>query len=1247
MQNGFKHITRTLREFQQAASQPINIPTPNMSGWNSAMQSASQQVRQMNDRMRNMTPPPPPNMNGWNSTFRNVGNRVQEMGHRVQQAGQTAQNAFAPAAAASGFFLGKMINDAREFESQTRRAAVLTGGSYNQVKSDILDMAKTSVYSTREVAAAYSEMGAKGFDAAQSTAALPGVLSAAAASGEDLGLVADTITSALNAFGMEANKSGKVADILAQSANQSAASVLDLNYAFKYAAGPANALGISMEELAASIGIMVDAGSTGESAGTALRASMLRLVKPPKEAADALKKLGVTTTDSNGKMKPLAQLMGELQKGMEGYTDSQKASTMAAIFGTEAVSGMLNLMGAGPEKIREMTKALKNSSGASKQAADDMLKGWAGALKMMESAIDANSKTFVDALGPAIEAVANSITNLVNWFANLSGTMRSVVAISAVSVTGFLVIATVVGMMASAIGTALIPLGKFIGWLGKSTTAAKLASAAMVGLRAAFAFLTGPVGIVIAALALIGVAILQLYKHNETFRNGVNSAWESVKSVTVSAVETMKSAFDAFCAYLSTIPAKFSEMGVAIGGFVDSIKEKFSGIGENISAAFGSTIESLSAKFAGISSALSPVVEFIKSSFASISNTIATLTPLVVRLGLSFLGISGPVGWVIAIIASLGATLFKLINSNEQAKAALTSAWQMIQNVISTVAATLMPILTSIAQGFIDAFAPLAPEFEKTGQVIAESLATLGPVLAELGAAFGELGTTIASLFGEVVQAVMPLALELIQLFADTTIEIMPVITEAIQQVAQIFTEFAATYLPMFVQAFQQGFPIVLQVIQTVFEIAGMLIQGFGEIIMIVATTVIPMILSSVQAVFPIIVSIIQAAIPIVISVLQMFGEIIRVIATTVIPLILQVVQAVFPVVVSIIQAAIPVASAILQGIATIIKGVVIPAIQFILSIVQAVFPSVVSVITSAINIITNIIKLFTSLLKGDWSGAWNAVKGITSSAMSLIRSIIQGAISLISSIVTAGLNLVRSVFSSVLSAVSSLVSSIFSGIRSVISSVMSSIGSIVSSIWNSIKSMTSSVLSSVYSTVTSIFNNVKSFLSGIDLGSIGRNMMQGLLNGISSMASAIWDKITDIGNGIKDKISGLLSIHSPSRWFRDFIGVNMMKGWINGIDAMKGAVQKTTERMAEWMKPEALTVETVYGMPEGLGTYRTAKTTPIIDAVNKSNLQPGQSSNSKQPAYINVQIGKQEFVRFVDDITNEQKIAKERRAIF
>lgn len=139
----------------------------------------------------------------------------------------------------------------------------------------------------------------------------------------------------------------------------------------------------------------------------------------------------------------------------------------------------------------------------------------------------------------------------------------------------------------------------------------------------------------------------------------------------------------------------------------------------------------------------------------------------------------------------------------------------------------------------------------------------------------------------------------------------------------------------------------------------------------------------------------------------------------------------------------------------------------------------------------------------------------------------------------------------------------------------MSAAGNIISAMWNAASSATSSILDAIYNTVTQIFNNVTSFLSGINLGDIGRNMMQGLLDGISGMAGAIWGKITEIGNGIKDKISGLLSIHSPSRWFRDFIGVNMMKGWINGIDSMKSAVQRTTGEMTEWMKPEMLAVDT------------------------------------------------------------------------
>ena len=226
----------------------------------------------------------------------------------------------------------------------------------------------------------------------------------------------------------------------------------------------------------------------------------------------------------------------------------------------------------------------------------------------------------------------------------------------------------------------------------------------MSALRAGFALLLGPVGAVIAILSLVGVALVQLYKHNETFRNAVNNAWESIKSGTVAAVEAMKSAIDSLGSYLGTIPGKFSAMGTAIGTALETglikagqvfsgfaiavenslvrIKSKFSEFGQGISGAFSSAISGLSSAFSGIGSAVSPVIDFIKMSFSSIGNTIATLTPLIVRLGLSFLGVSGPVGWVIAIVASLGATIFKLINTNDQVKSAFMSAWQSIQSIL-------------------------------------------------------------------------------------------------------------------------------------------------------------------------------------------------------------------------------------------------------------------------------------------------------------------------------------------------------------------------------------------------------------------------------------------------------------------------------------------------------------------------------------------------------------------------------------
>jgi TP901 family phage tail tape measure protein len=155
--------------------------------------------------------------------------------------------------------LGGAVKSAADFDTAIRKAGAIAGASASELKDmkdAALDLGATTSKSAKEVANAMTELAAKGFDANQTIAAMPGIIKAAEASGEDLALVSDTITSALNAFRMEASEANKVADVMAMTANKSAAGIADMQYAFKYAAPAAAQLGISMEELAAATGIM-------------------------------------------------------------------------------------------------------------------------------------------------------------------------------------------------------------------------------------------------------------------------------------------------------------------------------------------------------------------------------------------------------------------------------------------------------------------------------------------------------------------------------------------------------------------------------------------------------------------------------------------------------------------------------------------------------------------------------------------------------------------------------------------------------------------------------------------------------------------------------------------------------------------------------------------------------------------------------------------------------------------------------
>lgn len=441
--------------------------------------------------------------------------RMTTMGNRLQSAGIQIGLVFGGIAASVGGTLKEAISTGAEFEAEIAKVGSKADASASDLKklSDAAIKLGPMAGGAKNAATAMDDLAAKGYSVNQILEAMPGIISAANASGEDLALTSETITSALESFHLKASDTAHVADVLAQTANLTAAGMTDLQYTFKYAAAPAAALGISMEQLAAMTGLMANQGIKGEQAGTSLREAMLRLVKPPKEAADALNALGVKTTDSSGKFRNMSDIIGDLNKSTANMSNAQKAAALAQIFGTNAVSGMMAVISQGKPKVDEFTDALKKSDGASAKAAAQMKDNLAGSLSKLHGAFESAKIGIEQALAPALRVVADIITKLVTAFNNLSPGMKQFIAIS-------LAVVAVVATIGAAIGAAMAAVGGFMIAIGElGLTIAGIAST--VGIIAG----------VVAGVVALGVAFYELYKHCKPVQDAINGIGNAIKGL--------------------------------------------------------------------------------------------------------------------------------------------------------------------------------------------------------------------------------------------------------------------------------------------------------------------------------------------------------------------------------------------------------------------------------------------------------------------------------------------------------------------------------------------------------------------------------------------------------------------------------------------------------------------------------------------------------------------------------------------
>lgn len=365
----------------------------------------------------------------------------------------------ATAAAAIGASLiaaaGASINAFADFESTMSGAnAVLgaTSGEMEKLSALALKMGADTSFSAGEAAKAIEELGSSGLNATEVlNGGLKGALDLAAATGlKDVAEAARISAGAMNAFGLEASEIPKIADLVASAANASALNVHDFGEAVKNGGAAAKQAGVGIADFTGIVSLMADQMIPGAEAGTAFKAFLDGLTPSGEPAARAMEEIGFSAFDLQGNLKPMPQILRELETGFGKLTQEQAMMHKQTIFGSEGSRVLNTVLSVGTKEVEARTLAVQKMGSADEAARKrlDNLKGDLEKLKgSVESAMIAIGEklsnnaglreavqgvnNFVDAAVPAVvkfaEMAGKGIGDAIRFFKSLQPAVNQTV----------------------------------------------------------------------------------------------------------------------------------------------------------------------------------------------------------------------------------------------------------------------------------------------------------------------------------------------------------------------------------------------------------------------------------------------------------------------------------------------------------------------------------------------------------------------------------------------------------------------------------------------------------------------------------------------------------------------------------------------------------------------------------------------------------------------------------------------------
>lgn len=536
------------------------------------------------------------------------------------------------------------VKTAADFDSAMSQVAAVsgaTGKDFDDLRNKAREMGSKTKFSATEAAEAMNYMAMAGWKTEDMLGGIEGVMNLAAASGEDLATTSDIVTDALTAFGLSAKDSGHFADILAAASSNANTNVSMMGETFKYCAPIAGALGFSAEDTAEAIGLMANAGIKSSQAGTALRTIMNNLAGDVKISGKAIGDVTIATTNADGSMRDLSDILADCRTAFSGLTESEKAQAAESLVGKNAMSGFLALMNAGEGDIEKLSSAIENCDGSAEKMAMTMQDNLAGQLTILKSQLQELAISFGDILMPAIRSIVSKLQGFVDKLNGMDeGTKRTIVTIALlVASIGPLLI--IIGTTISKIGVAMQGFVKLANGVSKLKVTIQGGTGVLGKLGAALGGVSAPVLAVVAVIAVLVAAFVHLWRTNEGFRDAIIGTWTRIKD-TISGfcqgivdrlnalgfqftdiVDVLKTVWDGFCQILAPI---FEGVFNHIANILSTVTGVITGI---LDVFIGIFTGNWSQAWTGVKEIFSSIWNEISSFFTNILNVIKGVADVV------------------------------------------------------------------------------------------------------------------------------------------------------------------------------------------------------------------------------------------------------------------------------------------------------------------------------------------------------------------------------------------------------------------------------------------------------------------------------------------------------------------------------------------------------------------------------------------------------------------------------------------